>query len=142
MFEFHGWAVVQSTSGRRVFRTDGLYYPDDELLHDRLNACLDELHVREWVHFHRTVNGLASLTISGLRNHRDERIFDVYQLLALHGQRSYGFLFTRDAEEGDYDSRFRIFRLARGEFAPLAGFLDVPENPEPPPAEFEPGARP
>jgi hypothetical protein len=141
MFEFHGWAVIQSTSGRRVFRPDGLYFPDDELLHEQLNAHIDQFNVREWVHFHRTVNGFASLTFSGLRNHRDERIVGVFKWLAVHAQRSYGFLFTRDAEDEVY-SQFRIFRLANGQFEALPDFLAVPEVPELPQPEYEPDAQP
>lgn len=142
MFEFHGWAVVQSTSGRRVFRADGLYFPDDALLHEQLEAHIDQLNVRKWVHFHRTLNGFASLTCSGLRNHRDESIFGVYKWLTLYGKRSYGFLFTRDAEEQVCSSQFRIFRLANGQFEALPDFLAAPEVPELPPPEYEPEAQP
>jgi hypothetical protein len=134
MFEYHGWAVVKSTSGRQVWKPDGLYFPDDELLHERLIAVIDDIEVGEWVHFHQTVNGLASLTLSGLRNHRDRRIFELFEWLADNGKRSYGFLFCKNVEDDDrdydYDFQFRVYRLAWGAFKELPELLDISPPPE------------
>lgn len=131
MFEYHGWVVVQSSSGQKIWSPEGLSMPDDDELHRRLPLLIQELALGEWVRFHGTVNGLHSLLLSGRRNHRDERVFDLMQWLAGHAKRSYGLLFIRDDEDADqpYDteSQFRTFRLSCGEFTELNDLATVPQ---------------
>ena len=143
MFEFHGWARVESTTGRTEWRADGLHLPDDEELYLRLQHQLDSVDEmsRECVGLRCTINGLTSLTVSGLRNHRDETIFQLFEWLAENAKRSTGVLFTRDDEDGDrqynHETHFRVFRLCNGVFAEQEALFPMPSCPEPrPPAEW------
>jgi hypothetical protein len=139
MFEFHGWARIESTSGRREWRSDGLYAPDDDELYVRLKEELQKLNSssRECMQIH--FGQLVSLTVSGAQNHRDESIFHIFRWLATNGKRSNGVLFTRDPEDGDrdydVDTHFRVFRLCRGEFVELEDLFEMPPNPRWPPVE-------
>ena len=83
MFEFHGWARVQSSSGRTVFDPTGLYEPDDEGLMDLLRAKVNEMEPasRECMHIQTTVNGYRTLIVAGLRNHRDPAVVDLFRWL-------------------------------------------------------------
>ena len=143
MFEFHGWARVESTSGRSIWRDDGLYYPDDDLLCAELNTQLNILGStsRECIDLRHTVNGLLSLTLSGLRNHRDKSVFYLFEWLAENAKRSTGLLFSRDDEDSDRvynpQTQFRVYRLSRGEFKELDELFEMPLNPERPPAETD-----
>jgi hypothetical protein len=139
MFEFHGWARIESTSARSVWRSDGLHAPDDEELYIRLEKELEKMHplTRKCMNLH--YGQCVSLTLSGLRNHRDESVFQLYKWLAVNGKRSFGVLFTRNVEDADreYDpfTHYRIFRLSQGEFKELETLFEMPENPPSPPAE-------
>jgi len=140
MFEFHGWARVESTSGHMTSDDDdGLHYPDKETLYRELLHELDGLSetLRECVDLRCTVNGLVSLTVSGLVNHRREAVFRLFEWLAEKGRRSTGVLFTRDDEDDDRDydfmNEFRVFRLSHGTFKELDAIFQMPENPELPP---------
>ncbi len=138
MFEFHGWAVVQSTSGQSTWGSAGLCYPDDVALANELDEQLRSLgeFAQEHTRLFKTINGLTSLAVSGCVNHREPRVFHLFEWLAGHGTRSYGVLATRDDEDGDqsYDSssHFRLFCLAIGRFGEIRETLEIPPNPLPP----------
>ena len=143
MFEFHGWARIESSSGRSIIRDDGLYAPDDDVLYEQLERQLDEIEqpTRECFDMRRTINGLMSLTVSGLRNHRDKSVFAVFEWLSANGARSTGVLFTRDDEDGDrdydYENQFRVYRLSGGEFKECDTLFDMPANADRPRPEIE-----
>jgi hypothetical protein len=87
---------------------------------------------------------LRPITLSGLRNHKDPRDFDLIEWLAENAKRSYGLLgllFTRDFEDVDriydVDSQFRVFRLSCAGFAEMQQLVDFPLNIAPPPFECE-----
>ena len=142
MFEYHGWAVVHSTSGRRVFDEAGLHQPDDELLLDLLERQISTLAepAREGVRLLRTINGFCTLVVAGMRNHRDQSIYELFQWLADNGRRSYGLLFTSDDEDDDrqynHQTQFRVHRLATGEFTELSDLAEFPAVPPLPPPEW------
>jgi hypothetical protein len=135
MFEFHGWAVLRSTCGQSVWGPKGFFHPDEDALlesiTDRLRTMTD--FAKEHIRLLQTVNGFASILVSGLLNHRDKRVYQLFEWLAEHGARSYGVLMTRDDEDSDrqYDplSEFRMYRLALGAFTELDKTYEMPQNP-------------
>lgn len=143
MFEFHGWARVESTSGRRIWRDDGMSSPDDYALYPEVLSLVAQLpdRCRNMVHVSRSAY-LVSITLSGMLNHRDESIFNLFKWLASNAQRSTGVLFARNVEDADrdydYNSFFRVFRLSRGQFVELETLFEMPEI-ELGPSEVEPG---
>ena len=144
MFEFYGWARVESTSGQRIWRNDGLYRPDDTKVREELAAKISKFHSHDQAHIHLvdTVSGLTSVSVFGLRNHRVRAIFELYEWLAKNAKRSRGVLFISDVEDGlSYcrDDQYRVFRLANGRFDELPKLFEMPPVPPPPPAidEFE-----
>ena len=135
MFEFHGWAVLNASSGQGVFTPKGLFHPDDEDLLRDFTRTLEsqgdfaKMHVR----LSQTINGLSSVALHGLRNHRVREVFEIFEWLAVHATRSYGVLMTRNDEDQDriYDSAaaFRVYRLAVGTFTEMDSLFAVPQNP-------------
>ncbi len=143
MFEYYGWIRVESTSGRTVWRDDGLHEPDEHTLYKQLEDKVAELREmsRQSVDLRQTVNGLTSLKVAGLRNHRDQSVIDLFKWVAEHGKRSQGVLFFRDIEDTDrpydYETQFRVFRLALGEFREMDELFEMPANPPQPRGEEE-----
>jgi hypothetical protein len=113
MFEFHGWAVVSYHA-----------YETAELPTEDLWArFLDYLH-REVAPYHNAwlttrINGSDSFVITGLFNHRQEWVIDIFRWLAANASGAYGLLYVRDDEDcnrGDnFANVFRVWRLARSE---------------------------
>jgi hypothetical protein len=113
MFEFHGWAVVRS--GLDV--DDPRHETDWSRLWPRLREELRLFQRPEHFWLHETINGLVSVTCSGLRNHRQEWVIDFYRWLAKRAPGSYGLLYIHDDEDSrgpDVENAFRVFRLTKG----------------------------
>jgi hypothetical protein len=108
MFEYHGWAVLRSDEG-----TDEA----DDALMEELRARIKELPEATRASFHvgGAVNGLRTVSASGLRNHSRAEVVEVFRWLAERSPRSYGLLYVNDdaVEEGDRDA-FRVHRLRWG----------------------------
>ena len=72
-----------------------------------------------FVSFGTGFNGMYSLTISGLRNHRREEVIDLFEWLAENSPACYGLLYVQDGEDwrrgADYQNDFRVWRLAKGQ---------------------------
>lgn len=139
MFEFHGWIVLLTSSGRRYWDKEGLHEPElADLLaavQCRISAVNESSRRSVCLHTH---SFHATLTFSGWRNHRDQDIDDLWDWVAKHASRSYGYLFTRDPEDsGSYnrDTQFRVFQLSNGEFREEDWLLEFPEQPPDPPIE-------
>ncbi len=119
MFEFHGWAVIRSRFDIDDPRQKGDQAAIEEELAEQLRLFERPDHF--WPH--RTLNGLVSVTCSGLRNHRQEWVIDFFRWLASHAEGSYGLLYVLDGEDwqrgGDYQNAFRVWRLAKGELTEL-----------------------
>ena len=95
MFEFHGWAVLRMT-----------YTSDDDAeegeigtVQNRLTQEIAATEVANHFHFHDGFNGMASLTVFGLRNHRRKEVIDIFDWLAENAPGSYGLLYVRDDED-------------------------------------------
>ncbi len=128
MFEFHGWAVIRSG-----FDLDDPRHDEDWT---RLwPELLQELRLFERPdHFflHKTVNGLVSVTCSGLRNHRQGWVVDFFEWLAKRAPGSYGLLYVHDDEDPrgvEFGNSFRILRLAKGQMVEMADALLSPYIP-------------
>lgn len=129
MFEFHGWAVIRSSC-----MTED---KDDEVERQELGRLLDGLRqqiadtrIATHFHLHPVHNDMVSLTVSGLRNHREAEVIEIFVWLATHGLGSYGLLYVLNDEDprGDeYAMNFRVYQLARGHLKELADpFLSPP----------------
>lgn len=117
MFEFHGWATIrvpgEDTESQSIGR--GGAFDAIKRLRDAVNRAHDEFcdfDVR------RAGNGLISLSIHGLRNHRYEPAIDLFRWVAAELPGSYGLLYVYDDEDhgrgSDFTNEFRVWRLARG----------------------------
>jgi hypothetical protein len=126
MFEFHGWAVLRMT-----------YIACDDEENKNIASILVELKHKiaygNLVHhfcLHDGFNDMYSLTISGLRNHRQEEVIGLFAWLAKNAPGSYGLLYVLDDEDHrgeEYAVNFRVFRLARGFLQELGDpFLSPP----------------
>jgi len=107
MYEFNGWAVIESNEG-----TDEA---DGELM-ERLVEHLDELDEQSRKHFHTAgfvLNGFRSVFVSGLRNHPQPDVMGLFDWLARRSRRCYGLLYVRDDSWGEPD-RFDVWRLQDG----------------------------
>lgn len=139
MFEFHGWVVLHTTSGKQYVDERGLHDPELEQLIEELELQLAGLHrwTRPGVHL---VTGTFQpmLSLSGFRNHCDPSITGLFEWLTIHAARSYGYLWTRDVEDVvPYDPRtqFRSFRLGGGAFVELDSRLEIIPQSDAPPME-------
>jgi hypothetical protein len=71
-----------------------------------------------FVHISRDLNGQAHLMIGGFRNHRDERVLDLFRWVAEHQPGSYGVLHVRDDEDPNgFDNAFIVHIVKRGSFS-------------------------
>ena len=128
MFEFHGWANIVPSNNQSQDVDDDLFL----CLEDKIKAIHE--WTRECILLRRTGNGMVSLTLSGLRNHRDKAVFELFDWLSQHADRSTGVLFTSDDEDCDriYDAEthFRVFRLSQGKFVELDHLFEMndPKN--------------
>jgi hypothetical protein len=115
MYEFHGWVnIVADDAGE----------PESSVLQARQNELIAALEDRVqalrasaflFVHVARDLNGEAHLLISGCRNHRDDRVMDLFQWIAEHQPHSYGLLHVRDEEDPQgNDNAFVVHVIKRG----------------------------
>jgi hypothetical protein len=130
MFEFHGWVSIAVDDG-----DDGGMAVLAERLDDAISAVAariaqaeDGLSVFE---VRRAGNGLAYVAAHGLRNRRYAPVFALFEWIAANLPESYGLLHVRDDEDdrgggADYSNAFRVWRVARGEFAEHADTLLSP----------------
>ena len=120
MFEFHGWLSLHS---------DDWDDPDPAVLEERLDAA--EAALRGEIEkaddgfsvfeIRRAGNGLRTLCVQGLRNHRYEPVVDLFRWAAGNLAESYGLLYVWDDEDrrggdADHSNAFRVWRVAQGEF--------------------------
>lgn len=113
MFEFHGWVNIKEDDSDDA---------DIEILDARLNELSDqienEINNTEWpnciLRLFRGLNGENHLIMTGFRNHRQNKIIDLFRWIAERQPFSYGLLHVRDDEERGYENVFRVFSMARG----------------------------
>ncbi len=114
MFEYHGWVTVRDS-------LDGDCEAADCLTHATHNAVVDVLgRVRNDLQFAdiRVVNGSCHVLLSGLRNHRQDAVIDVYREVATAAPWSYGVLYIQDDESGDDANRWVTWVMKRGAITP------------------------
>ena len=113
MFEFHGWVNI---------KMDNSDDADIDILDTRLNELSDkieeEINNTEWpncvIHLFRGLNGENHLIMTGFRNHRQQKIINLFRWIAERQSFSYGLLHVRDDEESGYENVFRVFSMVRG----------------------------
>jgi hypothetical protein len=104
MFEYHCWAVVQA---------DGME-AERELVQE-LEERIAELSESSRKTFHLTYLNEVHVVASGLRNHAETEVIDVFHWLAERSPRSYGLLYIRNEHvEPDGTWRFEVQKLSRG----------------------------
>lgn len=120
MFEFHGWLSLHPDD-----RDD----PDTAVLEERLDsaesALLNEIEKAgddvSVFEIRRAGNGLRTLSVHGLSNHRHEPVIDIFRWAAGNLTESYGLLYVWDDEDrrggdADHTNAFRVWRVAQGKF--------------------------
>jgi len=113
MFEFHGWVNI---------KMDDSDDADIDILDTRLNELSeqieDKINNTEWpnciLRLYRGLNGENHLIMTGFRNHRQQKIIELFRWIAERQSFSYGLLHVRDDEESGYENVFRVFSMARG----------------------------
>ena len=118
MYEFHGWVNIVA---------DDSDEPELSVLETRRSALVAAIDDRveafrssplTFVHIARDLNGQAHLLISGFRNHRDDRVLDLFRWIAEHQPCSYGLLHVRNDEDPDgLDDAFVVHTVKRGSFS-------------------------
>ncbi|OWR32320.1 hypothetical protein CDO73_01550 [Saccharibacillus sp. O23] len=110
MFEFHGWAVLRH-------HTHDTEDAEQELQIEKLFDFIEGVD-SEGVITRKIRNGLVSLEISGLHNHRQQYVFDLFKKIAELLPGSYGLLYIYDDEDigknHDHSNEFVVFKLVRG----------------------------
>jgi hypothetical protein len=116
MFEFHGWAVIRSRYDSDLEKEEA----DWEKIEEEFDLELRIFDRPDHFHVHKTINGLLSVTMSGLRNHRQEDVIDFFRWLAARAPGSYGLLYVHDDEDPKAENDFRVYRLAKGKLTEMA----------------------
>src|SRR5579871_6049602 len=110
MFEIHGWAAISSDTYTIGDKADAHILAE---LREQIARLSAEPGIVA-IHLDPFLNGLLStLTVTGLRNHRDERLLGLFRWIAEHSAGSYGMVWVSD-DEKDPEYEFRVWRLARG----------------------------
>ena len=113
MFEYHGWATLSNDPhNMRGPNLDRLV----EVLRQRIHTFGDGSGVTDL----SVINGRFQVWFSGSPNHRDDRIFGLFQLIADMAPGSYGLLYVWDDEHERYSNEFRVWRLLRGRMEEMA----------------------
>ena len=114
MFEYHGWISF-------------IYSPydvddEDEKLRgvisyakNYIEQVLNERHIAQL----KVINAEYMASFAGSANHRSpdvEAVIEFFEEIAKRATGSYGLLYIWDDEVPDFDDRFQVGRLARGEF--------------------------
>src|SRR4051794_29411827 len=100
MFEFHGWVTVQDTTAWDDEPADD---PSPATL-DRVRALLEDAQDGFGAFDLRVSNASWHVWLAGLRNHRQQRVIDLFKTIAEIAPGSYGLLHVQDDEhpyEGD-----------------------------------------
>jgi hypothetical protein len=113
MFEFHGWVNI---------KVDDSDDADIDILDTRLNELSEQIENKInntespncILRLYRGLNGENHLIMTGFRNHRQQKIIDLFRWIAERQPFSYGLLHVRDDEESGYENVFRVFSMARG----------------------------
>lgn len=107
MYEYHGWATLQSSAGDiDSNRTENLL----QSVNDVVTKLSDVNNVFD-VSYH---NGKCLLRIAGFSNHKQVLVEEVWRDVALLAPRSYGLLYIRDDEDPAFANRFLVLTLKRG----------------------------
>ena len=104
MFEYHLWAVLMA---------DGV--EADSALHAALLARIADLSDMSRGSFHVTTLNETHVAATGLRNHHQPEIEDIFHWIAAQSPSCYGLLYVRgEHPDADGETRFRVLRMSRG----------------------------
>jgi len=130
MFQFHGWSVL------RYHTHDN----DSEIQEQKLKQLITIIseHDPEKLVSIRRRNGMDSLFISGMHNHRNDNITEIFKQIGIVMPGSYGILYIQDDEDinEQYDNSncFIVWKLIRGHLIEdkdlfLSPFVPTVEDP-------------
>ena len=135
MFQFHGWAVIMSD----------VYATDDKAVRKAaavIEAELARLGVgyQGGMHVNKGLNGLDTVTISGMFNHYSASVEDFFRFIGQTAGGSYGVLFFHNDEDLDHENDWQVLRMARGRvsvevdpfFSPIIPTIEDPYDPDRP----------
>ena len=113
MFEYHGWTVIRSNSLLEDERDE-----DEAELFKNLKTKLESMSDLRKTFSCSQMNGMLTMLVSGLCNHRRSKIIEVFHWLAEQSNSSYGLLYIHDDEDHergeDCENVFRVHTLVRG----------------------------
>ena len=112
MFSVFGWATISCS-------TNEIDQAEDKKILEKLDEQIEKYRIDGLIEIrlYKTLNGsLNALSIVGSRNHRYEKIIDLYRWLADNATGSYGLLYIHD-DESNFENEFRVLRLARGKIS-------------------------
>ncbi|MDB6133651.1 MAG: hypothetical protein JWM59_1894 [Verrucomicrobiales bacterium] len=112
MFEFHGWATIQSSVQPDA---DELLLSQERALEFVRSAVGEAQDKLSLIDVMEGGNSLAVLRLHGLRNHRRDGVLQLFKRIAAELPASYGILYIHDPEDPVHDNCFRVFRMARGQ---------------------------
>lgn len=130
MFEFNGWAVLRY----HTHDTDSM--KQEKQLY-KLIHYISEIDTEEVVTF-KSRNGLDSLLMSGLHNHRKNYVVGIFEKIAEIMPGSYGLLYIHDDEDQsknqDNTNHFVVWKLVRGKLTEqqdhyLSPYIPTVEDP-------------
>ena len=114
MFEYHGWITF-------VYSPYDVEHEEEKLdtvisyAKNFIKQVLNERHIAEL----KVINAEYMASFAGAANHRSpdvEAVIEFFEEIAKRATGSYGLLYIWDDEVPDFDDRFQVERLARGEF--------------------------
>ncbi|WP_081756949.1 Imm7 family immunity protein [Gorillibacterium massiliense] len=110
MFQFNGWVVLR-------YHTHDNDQVKQENSIKMLTNYISKVDTEKLV-FLRQRNGLDSLCISGIHNHRSEYVIELFQKIGEIMPGSYGLLYIQDDEDisklHDNSNCFVVWKLVRG----------------------------
>lgn len=120
MFEYHGWATVRDSLDGESQAADCLTQVVYNAVAEVLASVNDDFQVADL----RVVNGSCHVWLSGLRNHRQSSVIDVFRDVATAAPWSYGVLYVHDDEAEEDANRWVTWVMKRGAVTPHRdGFL-------------------
>lgn len=111
MYEYHGWATIRDSAG-----CEG---EADDPSQAKLAAVRTQLEATPGdptfqVADLRSANGDWHVRVSGMRNHRQAQIPELWRQLAALAPGSYGPLHVHDDEEPEWSNTWAVWVMVRG----------------------------
>jgi len=131
MTEYHCWTVIR-------------YHPHDtdvNLQDECISSCEKYLATHQYLTADKykivKYNGIVTFLASGLHNHNDGYIIEIFKWLGQNAIGSYGLLYYQDDEDKQTVDGFKIYAMKKGkvtekmdkEFSPRIPTIEAADDP-------------